>query len=55
MPMTDTTTQQRPMDVISPTMGRYNYTLTWALDSTTLLPVGIKHEITIPPTTLPGE
>jgi len=54
MPMTDTTTSQEIKDIVSPTMGHYNEQITWTLDSTTLLPVGVKHEIIIPPTVHPG-
>ena len=54
MPITDTTTTQTVQDIVSP-LGHYNYQLTWALDATTLLPVGVKHEIIYPPTVNPGE
>ena len=54
MPMTDTTTSQRPQDMVSP-IGHYNHQLTWGLDPVTLIPVGVKHEIIYPPTVNPGE
>jgi hypothetical protein len=53
--MSDTTVAQTIQYVVSPTLGGYNQRLTWVLDSTTLLPTGVRHEITYPATVLPDK
>ena len=42
-------------DIVSPTIGHYNQQIVWQLDSTTLQPVGWKHEISYPPTVEPKD
>jgi len=42
----------RPQDVVSPTLdsssfGHYRETLVWSIDTTTLLPVGMTHFISL--------
>jgi hypothetical protein len=53
--MSDTTVSQTIQDMVSPTLGHYNQQLTWVLDSTTLLPKGVRQEITYPATVLPDK
>jgi hypothetical protein len=52
--MSDTTVSQWPKDIVAP-IGHYNDTITWHIDSTTLLPIGTTHTISYPPISLPDQ